>query len=298
MPPRGPRDPRTGDLFAGGGASSPPPPPEDAMRAMIEELIAQTELYSTTAEFRQLLTFVARMRRFAPFNAMLLHIQKPGLTHAATRPDWLHRFGRKPKRHARPLLVLRAMGPVDFVFDILDTEGRDVPTDAFAFPTFNQMTEARFAQLVAGFPKAGIELIVTSHRDGAAGAIWVKARSPKPKGRHSYCIEYNGNHPPATRFVTLAHELAHLFLGHLGADAGRGVPDRRTRDHALREVEAETVAYLVARRSGVTPRSETYLDAVKGSLRELDFHAVMRAVNQIERVFGIDADTLWKNPPG
>ena len=30
--------------------------------------------------------------------------------------------------------------------------------------------------------------------------------------------------------MTLAHELAHLFLGHLGADRGRNVPDRRNRD--------------------------------------------------------------------
>jgi hypothetical protein len=50
----------------------------------------------------------------------------------------------------------------------------------------------------------------------------------------------------------------------------------------------------VARRNGVTPRSETYLDAFKGSLRDLEVHAVMRAANQIERVFGIDADRLWK----
>jgi hypothetical protein len=38
------------------------------------------------------------------------------MTHAATARDWFERFGRKPKRHARPLLILRAMGPVDFVF--------------------------------------------------------------------------------------------------------------------------------------------------------------------------------------
>lgn len=142
--------------------------------------------------------------------------------------------------------------------------------------------------------RAGVELVATSHGDGAAGSIQLKARSPHPKGRHSYRVEVNGNHPPATRFVTLAHELAHLFLGHLGADRGRDVPDRSRRDHALREVEAETVGYLVARRNGVTPRSETYLDAFKGSFDDLEHHAVMRAVNQIERAFGIDADAFWK----
>lgn len=55
----------------------------------------------------------AKLREFAPFNAMLLHIQKPGLTHAATAQDWHKRFGRVPKMGAPPLLVLRTKGPVD-----------------------------------------------------------------------------------------------------------------------------------------------------------------------------------------
>ncbi len=129
MAPRRPRDARTGDLFATKAqAHHPQPPPEAGMRAMIEELIAQTELYSTSAEFRQLLTFVARMRRFCPLlTPCCSPSRSPGLTHAATARDWFTRFGRKPKRHARPLLVLSAMGPVDFAFDVLDTEGPDLP---------------------------------------------------------------------------------------------------------------------------------------------------------------------------
>jgi Zn-dependent peptidase ImmA (M78 family) len=104
------------------------------------------------------------------------------------------------------------------------------------------MTEARFTALVARVEKAGIELVAADLGDGAAGSIRMIALSPKPKGKHSYRIEHNRNHPPGTRFVTLAHELAHLFLGHLGADPGRNVPNRRDRHHALREVEAETAA--------------------------------------------------------
>jgi len=66
---------------------------------------------------------------------MLLHIQKLGLSYAARPQDWRNRFKRYPKRHARPLLVLRNFGPVDFVYDILDTEGEPLPDSAFAFPT-------------------------------------------------------------------------------------------------------------------------------------------------------------------
>ena len=108
---------------------------EETERALIDQLIAATKLYDSSDAIKQLFDFTIRLREFAPFNAMLLHIQKPGLTYAASARDWLRRFGRAPKQGARPLLILRTMGPVDFVFDILDTEGRDVPPNAFAFPT-------------------------------------------------------------------------------------------------------------------------------------------------------------------
>jgi hypothetical protein len=195
---------------------------------------------------------------------------------------------------------MRSMGPVAFVFDILDTEGKELPIDAFAFPALGEMNEARFSDLLSNMSKERIELLQLDAGDASAG--WIKriGTSVSPKGKHTYRLAYNGNHPPATRFVTLAHELAHLFLGHLGADKGRNVPDRRDRNHAAQEVEAETAAYLVARRNGVKPKSETYLQKYRGSFRTLDIFAVMRAANEIEKVLGVSAHTLWeaKGAPG
>lgn len=288
-------DTRPNDLFGPtpSGKSASANVKLDTDRALIEQLIAETELYTTSESFAKLLQFVTRLRGFAPFNAMLLHIQKPGLTHAATARDWITRFGRKPKECARPLVVMRSMGPVAFVFDILDTEGKEVPVDAFAFPALGAMNETRFNELLSNMPKEKIELLRLDAGDASAGWIRLIEPSASPKGKHTYRLAYNGNHPAATRFVTLAHELAHLFLGHLGADRGRNVPDRRNRDHAMREVEAETAAYLVACRNGVKPRSETYLQTYRGSFRALDIFAVMRAANEIEKVLGISAHQLW-----
>ena len=262
-------------------------------RALIEQLIAATRLYETSEAVAELLAFTAKLRAFAPFNAMLLHIQKPGLTHAASARDWWTRFRRVPKRGARPLLVLRAMGPVDFVFDVLDTTGDKLPAGAFAFPTFGAISEARLAEMLHCVARERIEVESFDGGDGSAGWIARVGLSPRPKGKHLYRLAYNRNHPPTTRFVTIAHELAHLFLGHLGADNGRGVSDRSDRDHALREIEAETAAYLVAKRNGVSPRSESYLSAFKGSFSQLDLYAVMRAANAAETAMGIGAHRLW-----
>ena len=262
-------------------------------RSLLEQLIAATKLYDSGEAIKELFAFTIRLREFAPFNAMLLHIQKPGLTHAATAQDWHKRFGRVPKKGARPLLILRTKGPVDFVFDILDTEGRDVPVDAFAFPTFGNLTDNRFTEFMQSVKKERIDVVVLDAGDGQAGWIRLLAASKAKTGKNLYQLAYNRNHDAATRFVTVAHELAHLYLGHLGLDAGRRVPDRRDTPHALMEVEAEMAAYLVAMRNGLKPRSESYLANYKGAFEDLNLYAVTRAANAVETAMGISAQKLW-----
>jgi hypothetical protein len=267
---------------------------EDSARALIAQLIAATHLYDSSEAVHELMAFTIRLREFAPFNSMLLHIQKPGLTHAASAADWHRRFGRVPKKGTRPLLILRTMGPVDFVFDILDTEGRDLPIDAFAFPTFGDLSEMRFSELMKSVQREGIDIVEMDAGDGSAGWIRLANVSKKPKGKNRYQMAFNKNHSTATRFVTVAHELAHLYLGHLGADPGRRVRDRHDRPHSLREVEAEMAAYLVSKRNGISPRSESYLSKFQGSIPELDLYAVTRASNAIETAMGVAAHQLWR----
>lgn len=264
-----------------------------AERALIDQLIAATKLYDSSEAIQELFAFTVHLREFAPFNAMLLHIQKPGLTHAATAHDWWHRFGRVPKKGARPLLVLRMKGPVDFVFDVQDTEGKDLPVDAFSFPTFGNLSDNRFAEFMRAVGKEKIDLVALDSGDGQAGWIRLLARAKNDKGKNVYQLAYNRNHAAPTRFVTVAHELAHLYLGHLGADNGRRVPDRRDTPHALMEVEAEMAAYLVAMRNGLTPRSESYLSNYKGAFEDLNLYAVTRTANAVETAMGISAQKLW-----
>jgi hypothetical protein len=55
----------------------------EATRGLLDTLLTQSRLYYTSADYMALLDFVVRLRNFAPFNAMLLHIQKPGIRYAA-----------------------------------------------------------------------------------------------------------------------------------------------------------------------------------------------------------------------
>ncbi len=263
-------------------------------RALIEQLIAATRLYASSTAIKELLDFTVRLRAFAPFNAMLLHIQKPGLTHAATAADWWQRFGRVPKEGARPLIVLRVMGPVDFVFDVLDTEGRDLPDQAFTFPTLGNISHEQFQTITGYFARSGIELRRLDAGDAQAG--WIRRLPAPPIKTADQCYELgvNANHPRPTQMATIAHELAHLYLGHLGADQKRDIRDRRDRTHAQSEVEAEMTAYLVAKRNGLTPRSESYLESFQEAFTGIDLYGVMRATNAVEAAMGISAHILWQ----
>ena len=82
----------------------------DAARSLLDQLLADSRLYTKSADYRALLDFVVRLRNFAPFNAMLLQLQKPGLSQAASAPDWRVRFGRTVKEGARLRVTAGADG--------------------------------------------------------------------------------------------------------------------------------------------------------------------------------------------
>jgi hypothetical protein len=46
----------------------------EAVRSLLDQLLADSRLYTQSKDYKQLLDFVVRLRNFAPFNAMLLHV--------------------------------------------------------------------------------------------------------------------------------------------------------------------------------------------------------------------------------
>jgi hypothetical protein len=53
----------------------------DAARSLLDQLLADSKLYTQSKDYKDRLDFVVRLRNFAPFNAMLLQVQKPGLSY-------------------------------------------------------------------------------------------------------------------------------------------------------------------------------------------------------------------------
>jgi hypothetical protein len=288
-------------------AADPPASPvkqQDSERALLDKLLEESRLYKTTEDYQQLLDFTVKLRNFAPFNAMLLHIQKPGLSYAASARDWLERFNRYPKRDARPLLILWPFGPVALVYDKLDTEGDPLPEDAQMFPAKGAMTAERLKGFSGMLVRKRIELAFFDGGDASAGSIGLQPMVSNDKDeKRRYLMRINQNHDPVTQFVTLAHELGHLCLGHLGKDKDLSAPDRRDRSYQQREIEAESVAYIVCHRQGIEPKSQTYLsDFVNpksgnsDDMEGMDFYQVMRAAGQVETLLGLVNHVKFTRP--
>jgi hypothetical protein len=271
----------------------------EAARSLLDQLLTDSRLYTQSKDYKDLLDFVVRLRNFAPFNAMLLQVQKPGLRYAASAWDWRERFGRTPKEGARPLLILWPFGPVALVYDVQDTEGPDLPQDVASFFAVGSIHEKQLASFIPPMGRKGIEWYSVDAGDQKAGSIRVIRRATNEKEVTRYRMHINRNHSVAVQFTTLAHELGHLFLGHLGPDRALNVPERPQMNLAQWELEAESVAYLVCARNGVTSKSETYLaDYVERNttVEQVDFYQVMRAAGQIETLLGLTAHTKYDRP--
>ncbi|MEC4747229.1 ImmA/IrrE family metallo-endopeptidase [Methylomicrobium sp. Wu6] len=271
-------------------------------RSLISELLHESRLYRSGQDYQEMLDFVVRLRNFAPFNAFLLHTQKPGLRFAAFASDWRRRFERTVKEGARPLVIMWPFSPVAWVYDVEDTDGPDLPRDiAEAFRATGPIDQYSIKWFIQSLAKHGIETLQGEYGDGLAGFICKpdsvtteivkrveKTKEPKAdKEKSHYRIRLNQAHSPSLRFATLTHELAHLFLGHLGYDGYLKITDRRNIAHELREIEAESVCYIVCRRNGVEPDSWRYLANFRQCeelLARLDYYPLLKAAGRIETV--------------
>ena len=186
---------------------------------------------------------------------MLINIQRPGSIFVATVDKW-KKLNRTIKIGSRPLIILKPFGPVDFVFEISDTEGDDVPDDILnPFKTRGKIdNDIYYYRLRDNLIKYGIKYSSKEYGNARAGEIISIPREEIKifsKNNDSiktvtvlYHIVLNSIQNLEESFSTLVHELGHLFCGHLGK-INNICEERKGLDKNICEFEAESVAWIV-----------------------------------------------------
>jgi hypothetical protein len=224
---------------------------DDEIKAL-DELFARSASYRIGKNFMDLLQFINRLPRLSPFNAFLIHMQHPGAQYVATATQWEKEFSRKPKRDARPLVILIPFGPVSFVYDVSETDGDAFPREALRpFETRGQLSKRVYTFTLENCKRDSIPIYESDFGPGKAGYA--------QRQHHDFSISINKNYPLEDKYSTLAHELGHIFSGHVGTTPDTWWPDRRKASQEIKEIEAESISFLVCNRMGLKTTSEEYL---------------------------------------
>lgn len=245
----------------------------------LDELFIGASLYNQSENYLKLLEFINRFPKLSPFNAFLVYNQNPGVKVVMTPRKW-KAYGRRIKPYARPLVILIPFGPVSFVYDIADTEGAPVPEELTnPFKTTGDLPREYYENMVVNSRAQFIEVVYNNLTSDTAG--YVRRFSNK------YQITLNEKWNLLVKYSTLIHELGHIFCGHQKPFNNSIWKDRSYLNREIREIEAESVSFLVCKRIGLETTAEQYLSSyVKNNetIPQISLDTVLTVSGYIERM--------------
>ena len=263
-------------------------------RSAIDQLFTSALQSRGACAFDEFLDFIIRFNNLSVYNAMLVRIQRPGAGAVATRRKW-QRVGREIRPDAVPIVILQPFGPVSFLFDQADTFGKPLPAEnenplfasgRLSQDIYDQTCKAaeKYWITVEETDKYGVLLAGTASGFELMPGTAINQDAKSRRSRRNFTVRLNAKHGLTTRFATLAHELGHIYCGHVGADSAGRWPNRFNLNTAEMELEAEAVAWLVCQRNGVTTKSREYLaDLIeRANLEKVSMFAVFEAANRVE----------------
>jgi antirestriction protein ArdC len=228
----------------------------EKVRALHDQLVEGVRALTTSEDWTRALDTAARFHRYSARNALLIQIQRPDASRVAGYRTW-QSLGRQVRKGERGIAILapctykrtttdRETGEeresialrgfrAEHVFDVSQTDGE--PLD-----------EVR-PMLLQGDGPEGLWNALAAQVQGRGFAL----ERGDCQGRNGYTdfgarvVRVRADVDQAQATKTLAHELAHICLGHSGC-----ITDSRSRA----EVEAESTAFVVMSACGA--RTDDY----------------------------------------
>lgn len=237
---------------------------DERLAAMRAEIDKAMERMADPAGWKTFLESAASFHRYSLNNTLLALSQKPDVKLLAGFKDWKNKHGRTVRKGAKAIWIyapiaytitetdpdtgqekrvqqVRGFRPVP-VFDVSQTDGEPLPTAPIA-PTRH----------LAGDAPATMEDLLVKQVEQRGFTL---RREPIQGNQDGYTdfshhlVVIDADAAPRQQALTLAHELAHIALGH-----GELTTVYHTKPGGQRstmEIEAESVAYVLARHHGIT----------------------------------------------
>ena len=274
---------------------------QDKKKSDLDRLFEDVGSYRSSKEYKELLDFIKKFPKIAPYNAMLLNIQKPGSRFVAEADEWIKKYRRYPKPGARPLIMLKPFGPVKFVYELNDTIGQPFPEKLERpFDTQGEISQERYRSFLNSLKYMGIGFSRQNYGSAYAGHVQLLENTriiteEKKSGKaisyyQPFAIVINDKQDIATSFATICHELGHVLCGHLSYPKminDTYLPDRTGLREYEKEFEAESVCWLVCERIGIKNPSAEYLSGYLNANDEvphISIETVLKATGIIENM--------------
>lgn len=271
----------------------------------IDELQQLAKKFRNSEEFQKMLDFVAEFNYIAPYNAFLVRLQRPGSCLVLTIKQW-ERWGWRPTVNAQNIITLVPFGPIQCMYEVSDVEQIPnrpcTPKDDILKILRQGLDNAsgevnvkEWGNLMFNLSQYGVRLDLQFDAANSFGGyimpddgnhglrVVLNEDGDATTIQAAFFISVNVKQSRASQFHTICHELGHLFCRHLSYS-----PERRrfSLSKQQKEFEAETVAWLVCKRHGVSNPSEEYLAGYieDGLVPECSTDSIMRAVTEIEKM--------------
>ena len=239
--------------------------PSERLKTLTDQLEQGVSDIFQSGQYAAYLTAMSKFHHYSFGNTMLIFMQCPNATHVAGYHDWRRNFGRQVKRGERGITILapcpyRRQEEVEetapdgsssksvqwvqrmsfrtvTVFDIGQTEGKPLPEIARKLTGDVAQYESMVAALrsISPYP-----ISMESFPGGAYGCCnFVERR-----------ILVQPDMSQIQTIKTMIHEVSHAKL-HAPIEDGDGETPPQRKRRFVREMEAESVAYVVCQHFGI-----------------------------------------------